>query len=124
MKLSNQREILVRLGRGDVNMPKYDGFPFDRMIRELEFERATYNLLAGHPEISVSTLLHLRPPVKQDIGAEYDMWKSVQGRRLMIFDYLSGRKNVWHELLPGGKVSSHFRHLLYHVANISLHHLG
>jgi hypothetical protein len=113
MKLSDQREILVRLGRADINMPKYVGFPFDRMIRELDFERATYTLLAGHPETSVSTLLHLRPPVKQDIGAEYGMGKSVQGRRLMVFDYLSGKSNVWNELLPGGKVSSHFCYFLY-----------
>ncbi|KAH6968941.1 hypothetical protein DER45DRAFT_589472 [Fusarium avenaceum] len=103
MKLSNQREILVRLGRADVNVPNYDGFPFDTIVRELNFESATYTLLSGHPEIPVSTLLYMRPPVKHESGVDYDVGRSVQGRRLMVFDFSHGRSNVWWQLLPGGK---------------------
>ncbi|KAM0219397.1 hypothetical protein ACHAPA_004794 [Fusarium lateritium] len=103
MKLSDDRDIIVRLGRGDVNMPKYEGRRSDAVISELNFESATYTLLNGHPEIPVSTLLHYRPAVKQEAGSEYDMGKSVQGRQLMVFDYLLGRSNVWDDLLPRGQ---------------------
>lgn len=124
MKLSNQREILVRLGRADINVPNCDGFTFDTIIRELNFESAAYTLLSGHPEIPVSTLLYLRPPVKHESGVDYDVGRSVQGRRLMVFDFSHGRSNVWWQLLPEGKVSSQFLHFLHRVANISFHHLG
>ncbi|UPL03666.1 hypothetical protein LCI18_014600 [Fusarium solani-melongenae] len=109
IKLSDQREILVRLGRGDINMPKYEGFSLDSITRELDFETAAYTLLAGHPGIPVSTLIHSRPPAKHEVGEDYDVEKSVQGRQLMVFDIPPGRSNVWWELLlPEGKPTRDF----------------
>ncbi|OBS20043.1 hypothetical protein FPOA_11764 [Fusarium poae] len=103
MTLSDQREILVRLGRSDVNMLNYKGFPLDSMIRELDFESAVYALLAGHTEIPVSALHFSRPPIKHNVGTDYDVERSVQGRQLMVFDKHPGKSNVWWELSPGGR---------------------
>ncbi|KAG8667814.1 hypothetical protein FPOAC2_13013 [Fusarium poae] len=103
MTLSDQREILVRLGRSDVNMLNYKGFPLDSMIRELDFESAVYTLLTGHTEIPVSALHFSRPPIKHNVGTDYDVEISVQGRQLMVFDKHPGKSNVWWELSPGGR---------------------
>jgi hypothetical protein len=119
MTLSDQREILVRLGRSDVNMLNYKGFPLDSMIRELDFESAVYTLLTGHTEIPVSALHFSRPPIKHNVGTDYDVEISVQGRQLMVFDKHPGKSNVWWELSPGGRVSSYFRPFRYHVTNAS-----
>ncbi|KAK3944096.1 3-hydroxybutyryl dehydratase [Diplogelasinospora grovesii] len=115
-KLSDQREILVRLGRSDVNMPNYDGFDMDFLLGDIKFETAVYKLLELNSEVPVSRLLYSRLPVIQRTdhrAAAVAVPTDLAGRRLMVFEKVDGRDNVWGCLSPEGK-----RNLLAQAARI------
>ncbi|KAI5862396.1 hypothetical protein GGS23DRAFT_98537 [Durotheca rogersii] len=101
-KMSDQRDILVRLARGDVNMPAYDGSPMDFLIQEIKFEAAVYTLLGSQPDIPTSRPLYYRAPVQHN-GARVDMPRDIRGRCLMVFERAEGENNIWGELGPDGK---------------------
>jgi hypothetical protein len=101
-KLSNQREVMVRLGRSDVNMPNYDGFDMDFLLGDINFEAATYKLLETS-NIPASRLLYFRLPV-QHPGLRDKVPTDLAGRRLMVFEKADGRDNVWRTLSHEGKV--------------------
>ena len=52
LKLSDGRDILERLARGDVNMPKYDGSTVDFIAQETKFEAVVF--LESTPDIPAS----------------------------------------------------------------------
>ncbi|GAB1314711.1 hypothetical protein MFIFM68171_04921 [Madurella fahalii] len=102
-KLSVQREILVRLGRSDVNMPNYDGFGMDFLLGDMTFETEVYGLLE-HSEIPVSRLLYFRLPAQYP-GPATDVPADLAGQRVIVFEKVDGRDNVWGGLSVEGKRS-------------------
>lgn len=65
-RLSNEKDIVARLARGDVNMPDYDGFPIHVQVPEVKFEAAVHELLRPEVNILVSNLLYYRIPIQRD----------------------------------------------------------
>ena len=110
-KLSDQRSIVARLARGDVNMPDFDGFPLDVQVPEVKFEAAAYELLRSQPNILASRLFYHRIPV-QHAGPRLVAPQDIAGRRLFLFERAEGENNVWTDLSPAGKVCAFFGHLL------------
>jgi len=49
---------MVRLARDDVNTPGFDGWLFNKQVREVEFEAAVYKLLRITPQILTPHLLY------------------------------------------------------------------
>lgn len=83
-------------------MPNYDGFELDYLLGDIKFEIAAYNLLEKSA-VPASRLLYSRLPV-QHTGSRTDIPTDVTGRRLMVFEKVDGRDNVWHGLNAEGKV--------------------
>ncbi|KAL7949658.1 3-hydroxybutyryl-CoA dehydratase [Trichoderma barbatum] len=77
-KLSNRPDILARLARGDVNMPKFDSLPVQNQVEDVEFEAT-------------------RLPV-QHAGPKEDTPGDIAGRRLLVFERRDGDKNIWMDL--------------------------
>lgn len=96
-------DVVVRLARGDVNMPGFDGFPIEVQAPEARFEAAVYNLLRSQPDIRVSRLLYHRVPV-QHPGPKITVPQDLSGRRLFVFESAQGRNNIWEELSSANKV--------------------
>lgn len=94
---------MVRLGRGDVNMPGYDGFSLAWLAEETKFEADVYNLLKDESSIKASTMLYHRVP-KEYPGSHLEVPKDSAGRRLFVFEKPEGEINVWTELDPTNKV--------------------
>ncbi|KAK3380345.1 hypothetical protein B0T24DRAFT_191041 [Lasiosphaeria ovina] len=97
LKLSDQRDIMARMARDDVNMPNFDGSPIHKQVPEVEFEGAVYNLLRSEPNILVSRLLYHRIPV-QHAGPRLDLPRDIAGRHLFLFERVEGVNNVWLDL--------------------------
>lgn len=96
-------DIIVRLARGDVNMPGFDGFPIVKQISEVHFEAAVYRLLEYVPGIRASKLLYYRAPEEKrelEDGRPVDL----SGRRLMVFKRAKGTSDVWKVLDEERKV--------------------
>jgi hypothetical protein len=102
---------VVRLARGDVNMPNYDGFPIHVQVPEVKFEVAVYELLRSEPNILASRLLYHRIPV-QHIGPRLDLPQDIAGRRLFLFERAEGENNIWHDLSLKEKVRIYIVYLL------------
>ena len=102
--LSNRPDVVVRLARGDVNMPGFDGFPLRRQVADVEFEAHTYELLRHEPGVLNSNLLHYRAPV-HNAQPGVEVPKDIRDRRLLIFEKADGMNNVWRVLSPEQKVS-------------------
>ncbi|KAL6409853.1 3-hydroxybutyryl- dehydratase [Ilyonectria robusta] len=96
-------DVVVRLARGDVNMPGFDGFPIEVQAPEARFEAAVYNLLRSQPDIRVSRLLYHRVPV-QHPGPKVTVPQDLSGRRLFVFESAQGRNNIWEELSSANKL--------------------
>ncbi|KAI4643656.1 hypothetical protein J4E93_006668 [Alternaria ventricosa] len=96
-------DLVVRLSRGDVNMPDFDGFVVERQIAEVEFEAATYDLLRDEAEVRVSRLLYHRAPVLKP-GPKVQIPADLLGRRIFVFERSDGTNNVWKALDAGAKV--------------------
>jgi hypothetical protein len=105
-KLSNLPDVVARFSRGDVNMPNYDGFPFDVLVSEVKFEAAVYELLRSDAGILASRLLYYRVPV-QHVPPQLNVPLDIAGRRLFLFERSEGEKNIWCELSPEGQVRSY-----------------
>ncbi len=101
--MSDDRRLIARLARGDVNMPGYDGSTMDFLLRELEFEADVCALIQPVPAILASRLVGYRAPVQYP-GPRLDLPKDIAGRRLMVFERAEGENNVWRELGSEGKV--------------------
>lgn len=96
-------DIIVRLARGDVDMPGFDGFPIVKQISEVHFEAAVYRLLEYVPGIRASKLLYYRAPegkLQLKNGRPVDL----AGRRLMVFERAEGTSDVWKVLGEEHKV--------------------
>lgn len=93
MKLDNQPDVLVRMARGDVNMPGFDGFPQDVQVSEVKLEAATYELLRSESTIRVSRLLYHHVP-KQYSGERTPKPRDLTGRRFMVLEQAQGHNNV------------------------------
>ncbi|KAJ6780650.1 hypothetical protein PWT90_01746 [Aphanocladium album] len=95
--MENHPEVLARLARGDVNMPNFDGFPFEKQVPEVQFEVAVYSLARGSPGLLVPRLIHHRIPVRGD-GPLLKVPSDISGRRLMIFEKESDNRINWRQL--------------------------
>jgi hypothetical protein len=95
--------MVVRLARGDVNMPDYDGFTIKRQVPEVLFEAATYKLLRNEPEIRPSRLLYYRVPILKP-GPKTKIPTDFSGRRIFVFERADGTNNVWEQLNAEGRV--------------------
>ena len=95
--------MVVRLARGDVNMPDFDGFAIEQQIPEVLFEAATYTLLRNEAEVRASRLLYSRAPLLKP-GSKTQVPDDLSGRRMFVFERSDGTNNVWEELDAGGKV--------------------
>lgn len=105
-KLSNGRDIVARLARGDVNMPNYDGFPIHVQVPEVKFEVAVYELLRSEPDILASRLLYQRTPI-QHVGPRLETPQDIAGRRLFLFERAEGENNVWRDLSSEQRVRAY-----------------
>jgi hypothetical protein len=94
---SDHADIVVRLARGDANIPDYDGFPLEVQVPEVMFEAAVYDLLKGNEEIRVSRLPYHRVPLRYPPPLSAPP-KDLAGRRFMVFERAEGMNNVWYEL--------------------------
>ncbi|KAF4441810.1 3-hydroxybutyryl- dehydratase [Fusarium albosuccineum] len=97
LKLSDQRDVLARLGNADVNMPHYDGFSLHWLHKQLEFEAATYRLLQNNPDVPTDPLLYHRHPLQHG-GIKTGIPEDISGRRLMIFEMANGQSRLWDKL--------------------------
>lgn len=95
---------MVRLARGDVNMPDFEGFPIHVQVPEVRFEAATYDLLRSAPAIRASRLLHHRIPEQRPPEARKIIPTDIAGRRMLLFEKSEGVNNVWWDLSPEAKV--------------------
>lgn len=107
-KLSNRPDIIARVARGDVNIPGFDGFPFQRQVPEVRFEAATYELLRSEPDLLTARLLYHRVPVQYP-EPRLQRPTDITGRRVYFFERAEGRNNVWKTLNPEGQVSKPFQ---------------
>ncbi|KAH7244950.1 hypothetical protein B0J15DRAFT_564806 [Fusarium solani] len=94
LKLSDQRHVLARLWRADVNMPHYDGFSLRWLHQQIDFEVTTNRLLQNTPGVPTGRLLYHRHPL-QHAGIEHGMPKDISGRRFMIFEMAQGQCRLW-----------------------------
>lgn len=99
--------MVVRIARGDVNMPEFDGFAIERQVPEVHFEAACYNLLRDEKDIRASRLLYYRAPILHPAPRD-TIPTDLLGRRLFIFERADGVNNVWEELEPENKVRSNY----------------
>ncbi|KAJ3457056.1 hypothetical protein MRS44_014197 [Fusarium solani] len=97
LKLSDQRHVLARLGRADVNVPHYDGFSLHWLHQQIDFEVATNSLLQNTPGVPTDRLLYHRHPLLH-AGIKRGMPKDISGRRLMIFEMAQGQCRLWSDL--------------------------
>jgi hypothetical protein len=97
IKLSEGKDIVARLARGDVNMPGFDGFPIDVQVPEVKFEAQVYKPLLPETDILVSHLLYYRIP-KLHEGPKLERPEDIAGHRLFVFERSEGENNVWHTL--------------------------
>ena len=95
--------MVIRLARGDVNMPDFDGFVVERQIADVKFEAATYVLLRNEVEVRASRLLYHRAPVLNP-GPRVQIPADLSGRRIFVFERSDGTKNVWRGLDAEAKV--------------------
>lgn len=110
LRTADDQDLVARLANGDVNMPGFDGWPYEKQVSEVIFEAATYQLLCTSPMIRASKLLYHRPPV-QHIGERLHKPMDILGRRLMVFEKAKGTSNVWEELDAQSKVA--YRNVLH-----------
>jgi hypothetical protein len=103
-RLDSGLDILARIFRSDVNLPNYDGFPFQTLRREAEFEAAVYQFLLLNPKIPISPLLFYRLPVLRTLEKQDTCISIDEGRALFVFTRTEGEKNVWQGLEPDEKV--------------------
>lgn len=96
-------EMVVRMARGDVNMPDSDGFAMERQIPEVLFEAATYDLLRNEAEVRASRLLYYRAPVLKP-GPKVQIPSDLSGRRIFVFERSNGTNNIWKGLDAESKV--------------------
>jgi hypothetical protein len=99
--------MVVRIARGDVNMPGFDGFAIERQVPEVHFEAACYNLLSDEADIRVSRLLYYRAPIQHPAPRD-TIPTDILGRRLFIFERADGVNDVWDELEAENKVRSNY----------------
>ncbi|KAI4632831.1 hypothetical protein J4E80_000189 [Alternaria sp. BMP 0032] len=104
LKVRNGPDMVVRLARGDVNMPDFDGFAIEQQIPEVLFEAATYTLLRNEAEVRASRLIYSRAPLLKP-GSRTQVPDDLSGRRMFVFERSDGTNNVWEELDAGGKES-------------------
>ncbi|KAL8380947.1 hypothetical protein RB595_005308 [Gaeumannomyces hyphopodioides] len=97
IKLSDGREIVARLARGDVNKPYFDGFPVREQVDKVMFERQVYHLLRSKADILVSRLFHFRAPVQKP-GPRVEVPRDLAGRTLFLFEKAEGWTNMWDRL--------------------------
>ena len=95
--------MVVRLARGDVNMPDFDGFVVERQIAEVEFEAAICILLRDEAEVRASRLLYHRAPILKP-GPKVQIPADLSGRRIFVFKRSDGTNNVWRGLDAEAKV--------------------
>lgn len=97
--------LVARLARNEVNMPDYEGWSFEKLVPELLFEAATYELLRGDAAIRVSRLLYHRIPAMY-IQPCKSIPSDISGRGLLVFEKAAGTKNVWWDLKAESKAST------------------
>jgi hypothetical protein len=105
LRTSDEKDLLCRLARGDVNMPDFDGFAVKEQVNDVQFEAAVYSLLEGNLDIRASRLLYFRVPVEQP-GTKTAPPVDLSGRRLFVFEKAEGTTNVWFDLTAAAKVTS------------------
>lgn len=103
IRLSDGRDVIARMAKADVNMPRYDGWPIDWLHKQLEVEANIYKLLMKFKKIPSPDLLYFRR-CEQQYGSRGEPPKDVIGRQLMIFDMAEGHCGVWRELSNHQKV--------------------
>ncbi|KAK3679992.1 hypothetical protein LTR78_000369 [Recurvomyces mirabilis] len=102
LKLDNRPDVVVRPARGEMNMPKFDGFPLAVQASEVAFEAATYSLLLSQFEIKSSKLLYHRIP-KRCEGSGQARSINLVGRRFMVFEQAESQDYVWRSLDQAGE---------------------
>ncbi|KAG6810771.1 hypothetical protein H0H92_010399 [Tricholoma furcatifolium] len=94
--MSNGRDIVARLGRDDVNMPAFRGFPIRYQIVEAEFEAAVYTKLRSDPHIRSSHLIYYRAPSQYyDYMDRTSLPREITGRRLFVFERPAAKQKSW-----------------------------
>jgi hypothetical protein len=78
VKLSNGSDILVRMSRGDINMPNYDDFHLHTQVLDFEFEAAEYELLHFESNIRASRLHYYRVPAQNGSSSQHDVPREFQ----------------------------------------------
>ena len=103
MKLSNEQEVVARISRADINMPKYDGQAIPFVKNDHSFEVAALHL-AKSGWFRASRLLYDRIPVCRE-GPKLDVPKDIVGRGMHLFEKAYGERNIFYWQTPEEKVS-------------------
>jgi hypothetical protein len=83
--LSNGRQLLARLARGDFNMPDYDGYSVIEQVNSRQRCTICWNLSLSEPEALTSRLLYRRIP-SQNVAHRLPPPTEILGRSLMVFE--------------------------------------
>ena len=103
MDLDDNREIVARLAKVDVNMPNYGGFPLEKLVAKVEFEVAVSPFLREEPMIKASVLIYHRSPVLLPNPSQLKP-KNILRRKLQLYIRATGENNIWCELKHDNKV--------------------
>ncbi|KAE9967859.1 hypothetical protein BLS_006144 [Venturia inaequalis] len=112
VKLSDRRDIIARLRKSDFNWPNYCSRPYHKVVPQVEFEAAVYDLLRNESDMETSSLLYHRVP-EQRPEPRVEVPVDIVGRSLFLFKKDEGEKNIYIDL-PATQRS----HLLKQAARI------
>ncbi|KAK5996713.1 hypothetical protein PT974_02053 [Cladobotryum mycophilum] len=102
-KMRCHPDVVVRLARGDINMPRFGGRRLQIQVNEVKFEAAVYALLRQEPSILASRLLYHHVPVEKSIRTSPP--PDISGRRLFVFERADVKDNIWRDISPHGKIT-------------------
>lgn len=97
-------DIIARLNKADVNWPNYSAWPFHKLVPEVEFEAAVYELLKNAPHTEASELHFYRVPI-QHLESRTETPADISGRALFLFGRSEGEKNLYADLCAKERVS-------------------
>ncbi|KAE9971124.1 hypothetical protein EG328_005823 [Venturia inaequalis] len=112
VKVSGGMDIIARLNKADVNWPNYSAWPFHKLVPEVEFEAAVYELLKNAPHTEASELHFYRVPI-QHLESRTEIPADISGRALFLFGRSEGEKNLYADLCAKERT-----YLLRHAAKI------
>lgn len=83
--------------------PNYCSWPYHKLVSQVEFEAAVYDLLRNELDLKTSTLLYHRAQAQRpEPGFELPI--DIVGRALFLFKRAEGEKNLYADLSTSQRV--------------------